>query len=329
MRIFSGIQPTGRKHLGNHIGAIRGYLEGQERADPAIYCIVDLHATTVPYDPAELRRYVYDTAAMLMASGLDPDRCILFRQADVKEHTELCWLLCAVTAHGDLNRMHQFKDKSAQQRELISAGLFLYPVLQAADVLAYRAAEVPVGDDQRQHVELMRDIAERFNARFGDVLVPPTHVIPQVGARIMDLQDPGRKMSTTGSEERGLVYIDDDEKAIVKKVKSAVTDSGSDVRRGEGKEGIANLIDILAVIRDTGPEAIEAEFEGQQYGAFKDAVAGAVVDYLRPVRERYEELRPDEAALEATLAGGAERAHAMAAETLADVRAAMGVGPPS
>jgi tryptophanyl-tRNA synthetase len=328
VRIFSGIQPTGRKHLGNHIGAIRGYLEGQERGDPAIYCIVDLHATTVPYDPAELRRYVYDTAAMLMASGLDPDRCILFRQGDVHEHTELCWLLCSVTAHGDLNRMTQFKDKSAQQRELTSAGLFLYPVLQAADVLAYRAEEVPVGDDQRQHVELMRDIAERFNARFGDVLVPPRHVIPEVGARIMDLQDPTRKMSTTGSEERGLIYIDDDDQAIVKKVKSAVTDSGSEVRRAPDKEGITNLIDILAVIRGSGTDAIEAEFEGQQYGAFKGAVAEAVVDYLRPVRERYTELRPDEAALEAALAGGAERAQALASETLADVRRAMGVGPP-
>ena len=328
MRIFSGIQPTGRKHLGNHIGAIRGYVEGQERADPAIYCIVDLHATTVPYDPAELRRYVYDTTAMLIASGLDPDRCILFRQADVKEHTELCWLLCAVTAHGDLNRMHQFKDKSAQHRELVSAGLFLYPVLQAADVLAYRAEEVPVGDDQRQHVELMRDIAERFNARFGDVLVPPNHVIPEVGARIMDLQDPTRKMSTTGSEDRGLVYIDEDEKAIVKKIKSAVTDSGSEVRRGEGKEGITNLIDILAVIRGSEPEAIETEFEGEQYGAFKEAVAEAVVEYLRPVRERYQALRLDNTALEAALAGGAERARALASETLADVRRAMGVGPP-
>ena len=328
MRIFSGIQPTGRKHLGNYIGAIRGYLEGQERGEPAIYCIVDLHATTVPYEPAELRSYVYDTTAMLMASGLDPARCVLFRQGDVHEHTELCWLLCSVTAHGDLNRMTQFKEKSAQHRELASAGIFLYPVLQAADVLAYRAEEVPVGDDQRQHVELMRDIAERFNARFGDVLVVPSHVIPTVGARIMDLQEPNRKMSTSASEERGLIFIDDDEKAIVKKVKSAVTDSGSEVRRGEGKEGITNLIDVLAVVRDVGPDAIEAEFEGQQYGAFKGAVAEAVVDYLRPVRERYEELRPDEAALEAALSEGAERAQSMASETLADVRRAMGVGPP-
>jgi tryptophanyl-tRNA synthetase len=328
MRIFSGIQPTGRKHLGNHIGAVRGYVEGQDRGDPALYCIVDLHATTVAYDPKQLRGYVYDTAAMLVASGLDPARCILFRQSDVHEHTELCWLLTSVTAHGDLNRMHQFKEKSVQQRELVSAGLFLYPVLQAADVLAYRADEVPVGDDQRQHVELMRDIAIRFNATYGDVLTVPEHRIPQVGARIMDLQDPTRKMSTTASEERGLIYVDDEEKAIVKKIKSAVTDSGAEVRRGEGKDGIANLIDIYAVTRGVTPDDVEREFDGQQYGAFKGAVAEAVADYLRPVRERYAELRPDEAALEAALQEGAEQARAIASETLRDVRAAMGVGAP-
>jgi tryptophanyl-tRNA synthetase len=328
MRIFSGIQPTGRKHLGNHIGAVRGYVEGQDRGDPAIYCIVDLHAITVAYDPSQLRGYLYDTAGMLLASGLDPARCILFRQSDVHEHTELCWLLASVTAHGDLNRMHQFKEKSVQQRELVSAGLFLYPVLQAADVLAYRADEVPVGDDQRQHVELMRDIAIRFNATYGDVLTVPEHRIPAVGARIMDLQDPTRKMSTTGSEERGLIYVDDEEKAIVKKVKSAVTDSGAEVRRGPGKDGIANLIDIYAVTRGVSPEDVEREFDGQQYGAFKGAVAEAVADYLRPVRERFAELRPDEATLEATLQQGAERARALASETLRDVRAAMGVGAP-
>jgi tryptophanyl-tRNA synthetase len=329
MRIFSGIQPTGRKHLGNHIGAVRGYVEGQDRGDPAIYCIVDLHAVTVAYDPRQLRSYVYDTAAMLIASGLDPARCILFRQSDVHEHTELCWLLASVTAHGDLNRMHQFKDKSVQQRELVSAGLFLYPVLQAADVLAYRADEVPVGDDQRQHLELTRDIAIRFNATYGDVLTVPEHKIPEVGARIMDLQDPTRKMSTSSSEERGRIYVDDEEKAIVKKIKSAVTDSGSEVRRGEGgKDGIANLIDIYAVTRGVTPEDVELEFEGQQYGAFKGAVAEAVADYLRPVRERYAELRPDASALESALQQGAERARAIASETLRDVRAAMGVGAP-
>jgi tryptophanyl-tRNA synthetase len=328
MRIFSGIQPTGRKHLGNHIGAVRNYVEGQDRGDPAIYCIVDLHAITVAYDPSELRRCLYDTAAMLLASGLDPARCILFRQSDVHEHAELCWLLSSVTAHGDLNRMHQFKEKSVQQRELVSAGLFLYPVLQAADVLAYRAEEVPVGDDQRQHVELMRDIAIRFNATYGDVLTVPEHKIPTVGARIMDLQDPTRKMSTTASEERGLIYVDEEESAILKKVKSAVTDSGGEVRRAPEKAGISNLIDIYAATRRVAPEDVEREFEGQQYGAFKGAVAEAVADYLRPIRERYGEIRPDEAALEETLAQGAERARALASATLRDVRAAMGVGPP-
>ena len=201
-RIFSGIQPTGRKHLGNYIGAIRQYVEGQDRGE-GIYCIVDLHAITVPHDPAELRERLYDTTAILIAAGLDPERCILFRQSDVKEHTELCWLLGSVTAWGDLNRMHQFKEKSEQQRELVSAGLFFYPVLMAADVLAYRATEVPVGDDQRQHVELMRDVAERFNARFGDVLQVPEGRYPAVGARIMNLQDPSRGCPRPTGPNRG------------------------------------------------------------------------------------------------------------------------------
>src|SRR5215212_1175944 len=325
-RIFSGIQPTGRKHLGNYIGAIRQYVEGQDRGE-GIYCIVDLHATTVPHDPAELRERLYDTTAILLAAGLDPDRCILFRQSDVKEHTELSWLLGSVTAWGDLNRMHQFKEKSAQQRELVSAGLFFYPVLMAADVLAYQATEVPVGDDQRQHVELMRDIAERFNARFGEILQVPAGRYPEVGARIMNLQEPTSRMSTTYGSEQGTVYILDDADAARKKLRSAVTDSGTEVRRGPGKAGIANLIDIVSVIRDVAPEVIEREFEGSGYGDFKGAVADAVVDYLAPVRERYAELRPDEAAMESMLAAGAEKARAIASDTLVDVRDAMGVGP--
>jgi tryptophanyl-tRNA synthetase len=328
VRIFSGIQPTGRKHLGNYIGAIRQYVEGQDRGDPAIYCIVDLHAVTVPYSPSDLRRNVLDTTAILLAAGLDPGRCILFRQGDVHEHTELCWLLTSVTSHGELNRMTQFKEKSAKQKELVSAGLFLYPVLQAADVLAYRAHEVPVGEDQRQHVELMRNIAIRFNERFGETLVAPELRVPEVGARIMDLQSPGDKMSTTAPSDAGTLLLLDDEKTITKKVKSAVTDSGSDVRVAPDKPGISNLIEIMAVIRDVDQFAIEREFEGQQYGTFKTAVAEAVIDYLRPIRERYEELRPDEAGLEATLAEGADRARALASETLSDVRQAMGVGPP-
>jgi tryptophanyl-tRNA synthetase len=333
MRIFSGIQPTGRKHLGNYIGAIRQYVEGQERAQAeggeSIYCIVDLHAISVAYEPAGLRERLHDTTAILVAAGLDPERSIIFRQSDVREHTELCWLLSAVTAHGDLNRMHQFKEKSQKQRELVSAALFLYPVLQAADVLAYKAGEVPVGEDQRQHVELMREIARRFNERFAagkPILVEPEPRIPEVGARIMDLQEPGSKMTTTGGTEPGTVYVLDQPDALRKKVMSAVTDSGSEVRRGEGKDGIANLIEVLSVIRGTEPGEIEREFEGSGYGDFKRAVADAVVDYLAPARERYEELRADESALERILAGGAEKARAIAVPTLAEVRAAMGVG---
>ena len=325
--IFSGIQPTGRKHLGNYIGAIRQYVEGQDRGDPAIYCVVDLHATSVSYEPSKLPAYVYDTAAMLLAAGLDPSRCILFRQSDVREHTELTWLLCSVTAYGDLLRMHQFKDKSERERELVRASLFLYPVLQAADILAYKTDEVPVGDDQRQHVELAREIARRFNSTYGEIFVEPEHVIPEVGARIMDLQDPDSKMSTSYGTEAGLVYIDDEPDAIVKKIKRAQTDSGSEVVRAPDKAGITNLIDIYSVARGVGPEEVEREFEGQGYGAFKQAVGEATAELLTPVRERYRELRADEGALERTLQEGAERARAIAVPTMAEVRSVMGLGP--
>jgi tryptophanyl-tRNA synthetase len=325
--IFSGIQPTGRKHLGNYIGAIRQYVEAQERGEPAIFCIVDLHALSVAYDPVELRERLYDTAAILLAAGLDPERCILFRQSDVREHTELTWLLSAATSHGDLNRMTQFKEKSGKQRELASAALFYYPVLMAADVLAYRATEVPVGDDQRQHVELMREIARRFNEHFGEVLVVPEMLIPEVGARIMDLQEPQDKMSTTGGGEAGTVYVLDEPDAIRKKLGSAVTDSGREIVRRDDKPGVTNLIDILSVARGVDPTEIEREFDGAGYGDFKKAVAEGVVELLAPVRERYAELRPDEDALEATLAAGAEKARAIAAPTLVEVRDRMGIGP--
>src|SRR5580704_10446899 len=316
MRIFSGIQPTGRKHLGNYLGAITQWVAGQDRGE-AIYCLVDLHALTVPYD----------TAATLLAAGLDPDRCIFFRQSDVQEHPELTWLLSSVTSFGELNRMTQFKDKAGSQRDLVSAGLFFYPVLQAADVLAYRANEVPVGEDQRQHVELMRDVAERFNARFGETLVVPELSLPAVGARIMDLQVPDKKMSTTGGSPQGTVLVLDEPDTILKKFRSAVTDSGSEVVRASDKPGITNLIEILAAVRGTPPEQIEQTFDGSGYGAFKQAVGEAVVEYLAPVRERYQELRADEPALERILGDGAGKAHAIAADTLLDVRQAMGVGP--
>jgi tryptophanyl-tRNA synthetase len=330
VRIFSGIQPTGRKHLGNYIGAIRQYVEGQDRGDPAIYCIVDLHAISVAYDPAELRERVYDTTAILIAAGLDPERCVLFRQSDVYEHTELSWLLSSVTAVGELNRMHQFRDKSVAQRELVSAALLFYPVLQAADVLAYRAHEVPVGEDQREHLELMRDVARRFNTRYGeDILVVPEHRIPEIGARIMDLQEPTNKMSTTGGTPEGTVLVLDDPATIEKKIKRAVTDSGSEIVRAPDKPGVTNLIDILAVARGATPDAIEGEMQSARgYGDLKAATAQAVVEMLAPTRERYGELREDEERLDAILAEGADKARAMARATLVDVRAAMGFGPP-
>jgi tryptophanyl-tRNA synthetase len=330
VRIFSGIQPTGRKHLGNYIGAIRQWVEHQDRGDPAIYCIVDLHALSLPYEPGELRTGLYDLLALLLAAGLDPERSVLFRQSDVHEHSELTWMLSAVTAVGELNRMHQFRDKSLGQRELVSAAVLYYPVLQAADVLAYRAHEVPVGEDQREHLELMRDIARRFNARFGeDILVVPEHRIPEVGGRIMDLQEPGKKMSTTGGTAEGTVLVLDDPATIEKKIKRAVTDSGSDIVRAPDKPGVTNLIEILAVARGVAPEAVEQEMRSARgYGDLKAATAQAVVEMLAPVYDGYAELRGDEQRLEAILAEGAQKARAMASETLADVRDAMGVGPP-
>ncbi len=327
MVVFSGIQPTGTKHLGNYIGGFRQYVEGQDTGDPSIYCIVDLHSITVPFDPAELRARTYDLLAMMVASGLDAERSILFRQSDVPEHTEMTWLLSSITPLGELNRMHQFRDKSVQQREMVSSGLLYYPVLMAADVLVYRADTVPVGEDQREHIELMRDAAERFNARYGDLLVVPEGVYPTVGARILDLQDPSKKMSTTGGTEQGTVYVMDEPDVVRKKFKRAQTDSGREIVRSPDKPGVTNLIDILAVVRGTDGAAIERDFEGRGYGDLKTAVGDEVAEWLAPVRERYAELRPDEEQLEAILAGGAEKARAIAAETVADARAAMGLGP--
>jgi tryptophanyl-tRNA synthetase len=327
MRIFSGIQPTGRKHLGNYIGAILQYVEGQDRGE-AIYCIVDLHAITVAYDPADLRERLHDTAALLLAAGLDPERCIFFRQSDVREHTDLCWLLANVTAFGELSRMTQFKEKSEQQRDFVSSGLFFYPVLQAADVLAYRTDEVPVGEDQKQHIELMRDIAQRFNARFGDTFVVPEHRIPAVGARIMDLQAPDKRMSTTASTEQGAVYILDPPESVRKKFRAAVTDSGREVVRAPDKPGISNLIEIMAVARGTTPEAVQKEYaQASGYAEFKANVGDAVAEMLAPTRERYEEIRPDAKRLEMVLAEGADKARAIASVVVAEARERMGLGP--
>ena len=321
-RVFSGIQPTGRKHLGNYIGAIRHYVADQALGE-AFYCIVDLHSISLPYDAATLADNTIDTAATLLAAGLDPERCTLFVQSQVPEHTEACWLLSAVATMGELQRMTQFKEKSEGQ-DSVSLAVFSYPVLQAADILLYRTDRVPVGEDQRQHLELARNIAQRFNHRFGETLQLPEAAIPSTGGRVMDLQDPTRKMSTTGGTEQGTVLIADPPEVVRKKIMSAVTDSGNEVRRGEGKEGIANLIEIMSVATGDSEEAIERKYDGGGYGAFKKDVAEAVIEMLRPVRERHAELRTDDHEVREVLAAGAKRAHAVASETIAAIRGRMG-----
>jgi tryptophanyl-tRNA synthetase len=321
-RVLSGIQPTGRKHLGNYIGAIRHYVTDQD-AHEAFYCIVDLHAITVPYDPAVLRENTLDTAATLLAAGLDPARCALFVQSHLHEHAEAAWLLGAVVTMGELNRMTQFKDKGAG-RDSVAAALYTYPVLMTADILLYKADRVPVGDDQRQHLELARNVAQRFNSRFGDTLVVPEAAIPRTGGRVMDLQVPTDKMSTTGGPPLGTVLVTDPPEAVARKIRSAVTDSGREVARGEGKEGIANLIEIMAVATDRTPEQVEDAYAGAGYGQFKADVADAVIEYLRPVRERYEELVRDPGQLSATLTAGAEQAREVSSVTLAAIMQAMG-----
>ena len=322
MRIFSGIQPTGEKHLGNYIGGFRQYAQTQERGE-AFFCIVDLHSITTDYDPRDLHDRTLDLYAMLVATGLDPERSVVFAQSHVTAHAEASWLLSSVTSYGQLGRMTQFKDKS-DQREFVSSGLFTYPVLMAGDILLYQTDIVPIGDDQRQHLELSRDVAERFNARFGETFVVPQGVYPEVGARIMDLQEPTKKMSTTGGSELGTVRMLDDADTIRKKLKSAVTDSGREIRRGDDKPGITNLIDILSVATGKTPGEIEVEYEHAGYGQFKADVGDAVATMLDPVRQRYLELRADEGELLRLLAAGADRAREASAPTLATMYERMG-----
>ena len=315
MRIFSGIQPTGAKHLGNYSGGFRQYAATQELGE-AFFCIVDLHSITIEYDPADLHARTLDLAAMLFATGIDPDRSNVFVQSHVTAHAQAAWLLGAVTSVGELRRMTQFKDK-ADQQALVSADLFTYPVLMVADILLYEADRVPIGDDQRQHLELARDIAMRFNSRFGDTFRLPEAVFPEVGSRIMDLQEPTRKMSTTGGTELGTVGILDRPDVIARKFVRAVTDSGTDVRYDpQGKPGVSNLLEILQVATGESIEAMEARYDGVGYRVLKQETADAVVALLDPVRQRYEELRADEAELRALLTTGADRARATSAPVL-------------
>jgi tryptophanyl-tRNA synthetase len=323
-RIFSGIRASGDKTLGNYSGGFRQYVRTQEEGD-AFFCVVDLHSITTPYEPDELRESTLAVAALLFATGLDPERSTVFVQSHVVAHPEAAWLLGSVTSFGELRRMTQFKDRAAEQ-DFVSAGLFNYPVLMAGDILLYQTDIVPVGDDQRQHVELTRDIAERFNSRYGETFTIPRGVYPEEGARIKNLQEPDRLMSTTRGNPEGVVRMIDAPDVVRKKFKTAVTDSGREVRHDpEQKAGVSNLIEIMSVATGDPISAIESRYDGAGYGTFKEDVAEAVVTLLEPIQQRYEELRADEGELRRLLAVGAEKAAEASSPTLAAMYERMGL----
>lgn len=321
-RVFSGIQPTGDLHLGNLLGAVRHWVQEQRTAD-SFYCIVDLHALTVPNQPGHVGANTLEMAQVLLACGLDPQACTLFVQSHVPEHTQLSWLLQCVTSMGELRRMTQFKDKSETQ-EFISAGLFTYPTLQAADILLYDSDRVPVGEDQRQHIELTRDVAERFNSRYGDTFVLPRAVTPRAGARVMDLQVPTDKMSKSSGSDAGIIYLNDDPAVTAKKFKRAVTDSDGEVRFDPvTKPGVSNLLSILGAVTDRSPEDLADRYG--QYGPLKSDTADAVVEVLRPIQDRLRSLQSDPEHIAALLALGASKAQAVAQVTEARARANIGL----
>jgi tryptophanyl-tRNA synthetase len=324
-RVFSGIQPTGDLHLGNLLGAVQNWVRDQHEAD-SFYCIVDLHALTVPKQPGEVGDRSMELAQVLLACGLDPEVCTLFVQSHVAEHSELGWLLQCVTSFGELSRMTQFKDKSARQKDFVSAGLFTYPSLQAADILLYDTDRVPVGEDQRQHIELTRDVAERFNHRYGDTFVLPTATVPAAGARVMDLQEPTNKMSKSADSDAGTVLLTEDLAAVAKKFKRAVTDSDGEVRYDPAaKPGVSNLLSILGACTGRDPEAVAAEYS--QYGPLKSDTADAVVEVLRPIQQRVHELQDDPGATAALLATGAQKARSVAGPVLERARSSIGMLP--
>jgi tryptophanyl-tRNA synthetase len=323
VRIFSGIRASGQKTLGNYSGGFRQYAATQEEGD-GFFCIVDLHSITTAFDPAELHEATLDLAALLFATGLDPDRSTVFCQSHVKAHAEAAWLLGAVTSFGELRRMTQFKEK-ADQQDFVSSALFTYPVLMVGDILLYQTDVVPVGDDQRQHVELARTVAERFNQRFGQTFVVPATRFPEEGARIKNLQEPTRLMSTSAGPPQGVVRMVDPPDVVRRKFKSAVTDSGREVRHDPAeKAGISNLIEIMSVATGEPLSAIEARYDGAGYGGFKTDVAEAVVALLEPIQARYGELRADEGELRRLLAHGAEKARVASAPTLDAIYQRMG-----
>ncbi|MEV7126697.1 tryptophan--tRNA ligase [Streptomyces sp. NPDC093260] len=328
-RVLSGIQPTaGSFHLGNYLGAVRQWVSLQESHD-AFYMLADLHAITVTQDPAELRANTRVAAAQLLAAGLDPDRCTLFVQSHVPEHAQLAWVMNCLTGFGEAGRMTQFKDKSAKQgADRTSVGLFTYPILQVADILLYQAHEVPVGEDQRQHIELTRDLAERFNGRYGDTFTVPKAYILKETAKIYDLQEPTAKMSKSASTPKGLINLLDDPKATAKKVRSAVTDTDTVIRYDpETKAGVSNLLTIYSTLTGTGIGELEEKYVGKGYGALKTDLAEIMVEFVTPFREQTQQYLDDPETLDSILAKGAEKARSVAAETLAQAYAKVGFLP--
>ncbi len=318
-RVFSGIQPTGAFTLGNYLGAVRNWPLLQDEYD-CIYCVVDQHAITVKQTPADLRKKSYEAAAMLLASGIDPEKSLLFIQSHVPQHSQLAWVLSCSTQYGELGRMTQFKDKSSKHADNINTGLFTYPVLMAADILLYGTHYVPVGADQKQHVELARDIAQRFNNNYSETFVLPEPMIPKVGARIMSLQEPTKKMSKSDANEKSFILLTDSADVIMKKFKSAVTDSDGVVKYDkEEKPGISNLMGIYSVMTNKSLEEIEKEFDGQGYGAFKTAVAESVIETLKPVQDEYNRILADKTYMETVLRQGAEKARYQANKLVSKV----------
>lgn len=320
--VYSGIQPSGNLTLGNYIGALKNFSELQDEYN-CLYCIVDLHAITVPQVPKDLRATSLDLASLYLAAGLDPEKSILYIQSHVKQHAELSWILGTITGLGQLQRMTQYKDKAAKQKE-INAGLLFYPVLMAADILLYGTNFVPVGDDQTQHIELTRDIAERFNSRYSETFVVPEMMRPKKGARIMSLQDPSAKMSKSDADENASIYIIEDDKATARKIKRAVTDSIGIINYTDDQPGLKNLIDIYSVFADLTPDEIVKKYEGVGYGVFKEELAELVVDGLKPIRIRFKEIRQDKTYLEEILKAGDEKAERLAERTMRKVRRKVG-----
>ncbi len=321
-RVFSGIQPSGEIHLGNLLGALHNWVAEQHKHE-SVYCIVDLHALTHKHDPAQLRQATLSLSQMLMAVGLDPQVCTLFVQSHLSEHSELAWLLQCTTSYGELSRMTQFKHKS-DETDFVSAALFTYPALQAADILLYDTDIVPVGDDQRQHIELTRDTAQRFNQRYGETFVVPSHQIPEAGARVMDLQNPTFKMSKSAGEGAGTISLTDEPKAISKKIMRAVTDSETEVRYDPAaKPGVSNLLEIMAAARQSTPQSVAENYSS--YGALKKDCAEAVVAMLAPIQQRFGELSADSGETARLLAVGADKARHMASQTLARAKQNIGL----